>query len=224
MRLGPYAAGRSCGCAATTCCRDWPRRNVAGAGAVVMCNRPPKRGRAADARGSARSGYTRTPPQLPSLMPTPPQTSRSTSSRPGDERAVARMLLANRPWKLVSDLSTMIAATLGTAAFLVITSNAWGLADQLSALRLLLLSVLSVLVLATWLIVSHGLWEPPTDSADRQGHDGRTPRRSSRCSAGCCWAISCCSSWFCWPPRSSLQTATWSPTSSIRPTSVTTPR
>jgi len=42
------------------------------------------------------------------------------------------MVLANRPWKLVSDLSKMIAATLATAAFLVVDANAWGSAISIA--------------------------------------------------------------------------------------------
>lgn len=112
------------------------------------------------------------------------------------------MVLANRPWKLVSDLSTMIAATLGTAAFLVINSNAWGLADQLSALRPLLLSVLSVLVLATWLIVSHGLWERPTDSADHQRARRANAATLLTLFSGLLLGYLVLFVLFCWPPRS----------------------
>jgi hypothetical protein len=74
------------------------------------------------------------------------------------------MIIANRPWQLVGDLSKVIVATLATAAFLVVNTNAWSIADQLSTLRLLAVGVLSIAALVLWLVVAHELCESPSRS------------------------------------------------------------
>ena len=80
------------------------------------------------------------------------------------------MLLANRPWQLVSDLSKVIVTALATGAYAVVTSSIWPMADQLGAARLLLLGVLAVAALVGWLIVAHELWERPSSSAARRAN------------------------------------------------------
>jgi len=69
--------------------------------------------------------------------------------------SIPEMVLANRPWRLVSDLSTVIVATLATA-FLVVNSSVWPIADQLelAIARLVLLGALSIAALAVWLVVA----------------------------------------------------------------------
>lgn len=52
------------------------------------------------------------------------------------------MVLANRPWRLVRDLSKVLVATLASAGFFVVNSNAWGM-------------------------VAHSLWERPAQGRDR---------------------------------------------------------
>src|SRR5215210_8047204 len=64
--------------------------------------------------------------------------------RPGDEGAggrllrtnqelsIGQMVRANRPYRLVRDLSKVLVATLASAGFFIINSNAWGIADQLT--------------------------------------------------------------------------------------------
>src|SRR5215218_9344142 len=96
----------------------------------------------------------------------------------GDERAagpsrsahetlsIGQMVLANRPWRLVRDLSKVLVATLASAGFFLVNSNAWGIADQLGVPRLLLIAVLAVGGLGVWLVVAHSLWEQPSQSRD----------------------------------------------------------
>src|SRR3954463_1516886 len=82
-----------------------------------------------------------------------------------DEKlSVGQMVLANRPWRLVRDLSKVLVATLASAGFFIINSNAWGIADQLAAPILLLVAVLAVGGLGTWLVVAHSLWEQPSQA------------------------------------------------------------
>jgi hypothetical protein len=80
--------------------------------------------------------------------------------------SVAQMVLANRPWHLVRDLSKVIVATLATAGFFVINSNAWSISDQLDTPRLFAVAILALGGLGVWLLVAHGLWEPPAQSHD----------------------------------------------------------
>src|SRR3954452_4259058 len=74
------------------------------------------------------------------------------------ELSVGQMVLANRPWRLVRDLSKVLVATLASAGFFIINSNAWGIADQLAIPILLLLAVLAVVGLGVWLAGAHSLW------------------------------------------------------------------
>ncbi len=54
----------------------------------------------------------------------------------GRLRLLAGMVRDNRPWRLVPHLAGATAAAAGTAAYGVITSSFWKLADALSPLRL----------------------------------------------------------------------------------------
>jgi hypothetical protein len=82
------------------------------------------------------------------------------------ELSVPHMVLANRPWRLVCDLSKVLVATLATAGFFIINSNGWTVADQLQAWRLLIVAVLALGGLGVWLVVAHSLWERPSRTED----------------------------------------------------------
>src|ERR687898_1885872 len=77
------------------------------------------------------------------------------------------MVRANRPYRLVRDLSKVLVATLASAGFFIVNSNAWGIADQLGVPSLLLIALLAVGGLGVWLVVAHSLWEQPSQSPDR---------------------------------------------------------
>jgi hypothetical protein len=83
-----------------------------------------------------------------------------------DALSVGEMVLANRPWRLVRDLSKVLVATLASAGFFIVNSNAWGIADQLAVPILLLIAVLAVVGLGVWLAVAHSLWERPSEGSD----------------------------------------------------------
>src|SRR3954452_10596713 len=93
-----------------------------------------------------------------------------------EEQSVAHMVRANRPWRLVRDLSKVLVATLASAGFFIINANAWGIADQLEAPLLLLIAVLAVGGLGAWLVVAHSLWEQPSQA--------RRPALTRRANAG----------------------------------------
>ena len=82
------------------------------------------------------------------------------------ERTLFRMVLANRPWWLVRDLKFALAAALATAAYAVVTSTLWPLADAMGPLRLTAVAILAVAMLVVWLVVAHELWEPASGQGD----------------------------------------------------------
>src|SRR4051794_10760847 len=89
------------------------------------------------------------------------------SPRADEELSIAQMVLANRPYRLVRDLSKVLVATLASAGFFLVNSNAWGIADQLALPSLVLIAVLAVGGLGVWLTVAHSLWEQPSQPRDR---------------------------------------------------------
>jgi hypothetical protein len=88
------------------------------------------------------------------------------SPRAHEELSIRQMVIANRPWRLVRDLSKVLVATLASAGFFIVNSNAWGIADQLGFPSLLLITVLAVGGLGVWLAVAHALWEQPSEAGD----------------------------------------------------------
>lgn len=77
----------------------------------------------------------------------------------GNLRLLVGMVRANEPSKVIVRLSGALVAALGAAALSVILSDAWRLADGLTWLRLLLLSIFSVAITSITLIAAHHLWE-----------------------------------------------------------------
>jgi hypothetical protein len=88
----------------------------------------------------------------------------SAGSATGAQLSVAQMVVANRPWRLVRDLSKVLVAAVATAGFFVTNSNAWTISDQLEGWRLLLVALAAFAGLLVWIIVAHGLWERPSAS------------------------------------------------------------
>jgi hypothetical protein len=80
--------------------------------------------------------------------------------------SAAQMVIANRPWRLVGDLSKVLVAALATAGFFVTNSNAWAISDQLGAWRLMLVALAAFTGLVAWIIIAHSLWERPSASDD----------------------------------------------------------
>jgi hypothetical protein len=86
----------------------------------------------------------------------------------GRVRLLAGMVRDNRPWRLVPHLAGATAAAAGTAAYGIITSSFWKLADALSPLRLAAITVVTVLVMTVWLMVYNHLWDRPSELAERR--------------------------------------------------------
>ncbi|MGW4398938.1 hypothetical protein ACWEHA_26950 [Amycolatopsis nivea] len=86
----------------------------------------------------------------------------------GRLRLLAGMVRDNRPWRLVPHLAGATAAAAGTAAYGIITSSFWKLADALSPLRLAAIAVVTVLVMTVWLTGYNHLWERPSEAVERR--------------------------------------------------------
>ena len=81
----------------------------------------------------------------------------------GRARLLGGMVLGNRPTRMVTALTGVVAAGAGSGAFGIFYGSIAGLAAALHPARLLLISVMGVLTLAIWLIVRNGLWTRSTD-------------------------------------------------------------
>lgn len=78
------------------------------------------------------------------------------------------MVRSNRPWHLVPRLSSAMAAALATGAFGVFYTSIWTMADFLSPQRLATISLLSILIMGSWLVLHNGLWESPLGASHAQ--------------------------------------------------------
>ncbi|MEC5201113.1 membrane protein DedA with SNARE-associated domain [Arthrobacter sp. PL16] len=90
----------------------------------------------------------------------------------GRAQLLTGMVLGNRPWRIVPDLSSAMAAATATGAFGVFYTSIWSMADYLSPLRLASISLLSIIIMTIWLITYNNLWERPVGEL-------RTERRVS---------------------------------------------
>src|SRR3954451_9972790 len=95
------------------------------------------------------------------MMETAPGAATST---PYARLSATQMVVANRPWRLVRDLSKVLVAAVATAGFFITNPNAWAISDQLGAWRLLLVALAAFAGLLAWIIVPHSLWERPSAS------------------------------------------------------------
>ncbi|MGW4059349.1 hypothetical protein ACWEGE_13765 [Amycolatopsis sp. NPDC004747] len=86
----------------------------------------------------------------------------------GRVRLLAGMIRDNRPWRLVPNLAGATAAAAATAAYGIITTSFWKLAEALPALRLAGITVLAIVVMAGWLMVHNHLWDSPSGHLDRR--------------------------------------------------------
>lgn len=78
------------------------------------------------------------------------------------------MVRSNRPWRLVPSLSSAMAAALATGAFGVFYTSIWSMSDYLPPQRLALITLLSVLIIGSWLVLHNGLWEQPVGIRHRE--------------------------------------------------------
>jgi hypothetical protein len=85
----------------------------------------------------------------------------------GQLRLLAGMVRANRPWRLFRELSRAQVGVIGTAAYAVVSPTTWRLGVALGPTRLTILTVVSIVALAAWLIIDKRLWERPSSKVER---------------------------------------------------------
>ncbi|MEU0465274.1 hypothetical protein ABZ215_14840 [Amycolatopsis sp. NPDC006131] len=86
----------------------------------------------------------------------------------GRLRLLAGMIRDNRPWRLVPNLAGATAAAAATAAYGIITTSFWRLAEALPALRLAGITVLAIVVMSGWLMLHNHLWDSPSGHLERR--------------------------------------------------------
>lgn len=74
------------------------------------------------------------------------------------------LIRSNRPWRLIPGLSSALAAALAAGAFGVFYTSIWSMADYLPVRRLVIISILSVVIMGSWLVLHNRLWERPRGS------------------------------------------------------------
>jgi len=83
----------------------------------------------------------------------------------GGPRLVMGMTMANDPWRTVPKLSGALAAASATGAFGIFYSSIWQMSTYLSTVRLLSTGAAAILVMVTWLIINHKLWDEPRNDS-----------------------------------------------------------
>lgn len=86
----------------------------------------------------------------------------------GNLRLLVGMVRANEPWRILSRLSKVLVAALGTAAYVFASTAVWSLAAGSSWARLSVLTLVSLVIMLVTLIASHDLWERTSDPDDRE--------------------------------------------------------
>ena len=83
----------------------------------------------------------------------------SNSRSLGMIRLVSGMTFANNPLNMMASLSNIVAIAFTTGAFGLIFSTMWNMGLDFSVWRLFGISVMAILGMLVWIMVSHGLWE-----------------------------------------------------------------
>jgi hypothetical protein len=86
----------------------------------------------------------------------------------GRVRLLAGMILDNRPWRLVPHLAGATAAAAATAAYCVVTTTFWKMAEALPPWRLAVISAVAAAAMTTWLLLYNRLWEKPSQRSERE--------------------------------------------------------
>ncbi|MET0715549.1 MAG: hypothetical protein ABWY57_11610 [Mycetocola sp.] len=76
-------------------------------------------------------------------------------------RVLVGMVLANRPWLLMSGLKSALVAALATGAVATVSSDVWKLAGSLSGWRLGIATVVSIGIVIAWIVIDGELWDRP---------------------------------------------------------------
>lgn len=78
----------------------------------------------------------------------------------GRFRLISGMSWANNPFNMMRSLGNVVALAFATGTFSMIFSTMWNLSNVFPTGRLLAISLMAIIAMALWIIISHNLWEP----------------------------------------------------------------
>ena len=92
----------------------------------------------------------------------------SNSRSLGMMRLVSGMTFANNPLNMMASLSNIVAIAFTTGAFGLIFSTMWNMGLDFSVWRLFGISIMAILGMLVWIMVSHSLWESTKEAKHKR--------------------------------------------------------
>lgn len=92
----------------------------------------------------------------------------SSSRSRGMFRLVSGMTFANNPLNMMASLSNIVAIAFTTGAFGLIFTTMWQMANNFSMWRLFGISIIAILGMLLWIMMSHDLWESTKQSSNKR--------------------------------------------------------
>ena len=86
----------------------------------------------------------------------------------GMVRLVSGMTFANNPLNMMASLSNIVAIAFTTGAFGLIFTTMWQMSLEFSMWRLFGISIISLLGMLLWIMMSHDLWESVKQSRNKR--------------------------------------------------------
>lgn len=87
----------------------------------------------------------------------------------GPLRLVSGMVYANRPWTLFPSFKTTVATAFATGGYGLIFTTLWEIGNLYGYVRLVGLMIAAMVILVSWIILAHNLWEAPrSDTTEYQ--------------------------------------------------------
>lgn len=86
----------------------------------------------------------------------------------GKIRLLLGMAYANNPFKMMSNLTGVIAVAFTTGGFGMVFPTMWKLSHLFSNVRLTTITILAILGMSFWVIIAHELWEPIKKSSNKR--------------------------------------------------------
>lgn len=86
----------------------------------------------------------------------------------GMVRLVSGMTFANNPLNMMASLSNIVAIAFTTGAFGLIFTTMWQMSMEFSMWRLFGISIIAVLGMLLWIMMSHDLWESVKQSRNKR--------------------------------------------------------
>lgn len=92
----------------------------------------------------------------------------SSSRSRGMFRLVSGMTFANNPLNMMASLSNIVAIAFTTGAFGLVFTTMWQMANNFSMWRLFGISIIAIIGMLIWIMMSHDLWESVKSSKNKR--------------------------------------------------------